>query len=398
MNSDSSTAESYCLVGRNGEIAGMRFTLSPGMTIGRMVGSDLFLPDPNIGRLHCLVEEAGEGLCLVLAHRRGEVRINKTSVRRQPLHPGDRIDVGRFELGVEVLSNDDSSPISAPAAPVGLLPEPIENGPVLAARLHCRQMVQYPELAQSFGQELEPLVQEQGGRLILSDPIHPRVVWDSSVEASRGARLRRSIATAFQLHRYLHLRTRGEANFSIGIGDGGVGTMPNASAVWGEGADRALALALTSQASATVLDRGLEVPEEVVGTADATPASSFLVGGMRREGTGRRRKLTMALPCTVSNGGQQVEGLVARASYDPETLLCSLTVLTLHAVDAGEHPELISANGAERLKCYCESCLAVNNPSGLRLRFETRCTHEQLSQFFGFSMEETDLRQRPLAA
>jgi transcriptional regulator with AAA-type ATPase domain len=89
---------------------GLRFPLSPGRTlIGRSDHNDLALPDPDISRVHAVLEVRDNRWWLL--HRgRHPTLVNGAPVDACPLNPGDRIQIGRFTAVLE------DTPRTKPAA------------------------------------------------------------------------------------------------------------------------------------------------------------------------------------------------------------------------------------------------------------------------------------------
>jgi adenylate cyclase len=85
------------------------------LTVGRARGSSLQLADPSVSRLHC--ELAAEGPLWVVRDRDSTngVFVNGVAVKKAPLHPGDRVRIGVFELAVE--GEEEPPPAEVTVAP-----------------------------------------------------------------------------------------------------------------------------------------------------------------------------------------------------------------------------------------------------------------------------------------
>ena len=84
------------------------------LSIGRGRDNDLHLADPSVSRHHCEVVAAAAGGWVVRDLKStNSIFVNSVAVKRAPLHPGNRLQVGVFELAVE--GEEDLA--AAPAAP-----------------------------------------------------------------------------------------------------------------------------------------------------------------------------------------------------------------------------------------------------------------------------------------
>ena len=73
-----------------------------GLRLGRGGDNDLVLPDVSVSRHHADVRRAGDGWVVEDRKSTNGVQVNRLPVQRAPLHPGDRLKVGVFELAVEL--------------------------------------------------------------------------------------------------------------------------------------------------------------------------------------------------------------------------------------------------------------------------------------------------------
>ena len=80
------------------------FRMTPGSikTLGRAARADFVVDAPLVSRFHCRFTVSGEGGLLLedLESTNGTL-VNDTRVERVTLTQGDRVRVGRVELGVE---------------------------------------------------------------------------------------------------------------------------------------------------------------------------------------------------------------------------------------------------------------------------------------------------------
>ena len=91
-------------------------TLSQGeVRIGRGAENEIVLPDFSVSRRHASLRPEAEGWAVVDQQSTNGIQVNKVTVQRALVRPGDRIKVGIFELAVEEIA-------AAPAAETDSLP------------------------------------------------------------------------------------------------------------------------------------------------------------------------------------------------------------------------------------------------------------------------------------
>ena len=118
-------ADGLELLVTNGELAGRRYAVGPGgLRLGRSSSNDVHINDEELSRNHCLFEASGDtGLRVTdLASANGTLLNGQAiGIDPQPLHAGDRIEVGKTVL--MVIGNGSARPspvdlgLGSPAAP-----------------------------------------------------------------------------------------------------------------------------------------------------------------------------------------------------------------------------------------------------------------------------------------
>ena len=93
------------------------------LRVGRGRDNELLLADPSVSRRHCEVVAAASGWVVRDLASTNGVLVNGVPVKRAPLHPGDRLQVGIFELAVE----GDEDLAAAPDAPAASESLPAEQ-------------------------------------------------------------------------------------------------------------------------------------------------------------------------------------------------------------------------------------------------------------------------------
>ena len=87
------------------------------LKVGRGGDNDIVLPDGSVSRHHAeLKREDGGWVVCDLGSTNG-IKLNGSAVKRAPLHPGDQLTVGMFELAVE--GAPEPPPPPAPPVPTG---------------------------------------------------------------------------------------------------------------------------------------------------------------------------------------------------------------------------------------------------------------------------------------
>ena len=89
----------------------------PVTTIGRALGNDIAVPDPSVAHHHAQVVFNGRDFQLEETDREAEILINGKKKRRGRLAHGDRVTLGRAELGFSMFSEAEmqTAPDSRPA-------------------------------------------------------------------------------------------------------------------------------------------------------------------------------------------------------------------------------------------------------------------------------------------
>lgn len=91
----------YALVVEDGPRAGLTYVLGDGDTIaGRSEGVDIFLGDVTVSRRHARFTVDESGLRVEDLGSTNGIYINLNRLDRSPLHPGDRLIIGKFHLVV----------------------------------------------------------------------------------------------------------------------------------------------------------------------------------------------------------------------------------------------------------------------------------------------------------
>ncbi len=96
-------------ISRAGCGCGSEVFLQPELTIGRRPRSDLQLLCAMISGTHAVVRVMGERVVIEDAGSKNGLEVNGCPVARCALLPGDRVQLGTFELRFELLSDRGSS-------------------------------------------------------------------------------------------------------------------------------------------------------------------------------------------------------------------------------------------------------------------------------------------------
>ena len=104
----------------SGPMAGKRFEVGPGgVRLGRSSSNDISIPDEELSRNHCLIEQSGEAGVRItdLASANGTF-VNGEQLFSDPreLRAGDSIEVG--STTISVVGDSGPAPASAEAAPL----------------------------------------------------------------------------------------------------------------------------------------------------------------------------------------------------------------------------------------------------------------------------------------
>src|SRR6187455_1346629 len=76
----------------------------PVTTLGRALGNDIAIPDPSVAHHHAQIVFNGRDFQLEEADREGEILINGKKKRRGRLAHGDRVTLGRAQLGFSMFT------------------------------------------------------------------------------------------------------------------------------------------------------------------------------------------------------------------------------------------------------------------------------------------------------
>jgi adenylate cyclase len=104
------------------------FPLQRAARIGRGGDNDLVLADGSVSRHHADILPSAGGWMVEDRDSTNGIQVNRLPVHRAPLHPGDRLTIGMFELAVE-LAEQASTPLPQPPA------EPVSGAPLANATI-----------------------------------------------------------------------------------------------------------------------------------------------------------------------------------------------------------------------------------------------------------------------
>src|SRR5512138_3003769 len=91
----------------------------PVTTIGRALGNDIALPDASVAHHHAQIVFNGRDFQLEEVDRDAEIQINGKKKRRARLVHGDRVTLGRAQLGFSMFTELDVTPASRPGGGTG---------------------------------------------------------------------------------------------------------------------------------------------------------------------------------------------------------------------------------------------------------------------------------------
>ncbi len=97
--------------------------------IGRGSDNEIVLSDFSVSRRHAAVRREGEAWFVHDLGSTNGVQINRVAVKKAPLHPGDQVKIGIFELTVEGDKVSGARPTPIPAEPTVPVPPPSSNTP-----------------------------------------------------------------------------------------------------------------------------------------------------------------------------------------------------------------------------------------------------------------------------
>ncbi len=86
----------------------------PVTTVGRALGNDIAIPDASVAHHHAQIVFNGRDFQLEEADRDAEIQINGKKKRRGRLVHGDRVTLGRAQLGFSMFTELDMTPASNP--------------------------------------------------------------------------------------------------------------------------------------------------------------------------------------------------------------------------------------------------------------------------------------------
>lgn len=102
------------------------------LRIGRGTENEIVLPDFSVSRRHAAIRQEPEGWVVYDLMSTNGIQVNRVSVRRSALRPGDRIKVGIFELAVEEAAEASVSVLDhLPTAKAGMAPVPMGTATIV---------------------------------------------------------------------------------------------------------------------------------------------------------------------------------------------------------------------------------------------------------------------------
>ena len=390
MTNDDSAENSWRLVGLNDELCGKRFALRHGLSLGRAVHADVFLPDPDVARHHCRIEVARNRIELSTAHPNGSFALNGRLVRSTVLKSHDIVTVGRFRLRVERSESPGpdgrEDPKRARQACSSITEAATgQSGLVLVGRLVAGPARSgFPEFAHRLRERLRHLVTTNAATLNAADPTCWRICW---LDSEQGIEKLRASAgrIACSVHRIAY--STGGSRVAIGLARGRVNVADVGQSdplIWGPAVDRGLRLATLAAPCSTLLDPNGEVADAPSRTEVARHSGApLLVRGFRADGDGRREKLSTATPASLRCGHGVVDAFVVRVTYDPQTSLATINLLCSAPLDSGSSYVLTIAP-LSGLQLRCGACEPIENSEAFRARLTGTWPREGLISLFGF--------------
>ena len=88
----------------------------PVTTLGRALGNDIAIPDASVAHHHAQIVFNGRDFQLEEVDRDAEIQINGKKKRRARLVHGDRVTLGRAQLGFSMFTETDMTPASQPGS------------------------------------------------------------------------------------------------------------------------------------------------------------------------------------------------------------------------------------------------------------------------------------------
>lgn len=336
-----SELQTLALLGLNEELRGQQFQIGRRTSIGRSISSDIFLPDPTIGRHHCQIEQNEHGLELFATARHAHVLVNGRAVRNATLAIGDSVEIGRFQLRLVRAGSSDCSIYSSPRhdAAAAESTAPLEClGVVWIVRAAIGAVSEHVgEVFDNLGDlldRMEDAVAREGGETIRCDlpcryafwPCSPGQLQEKWQAASRLALQLRQLA-------FLYREPAEMPPLCQVVAAGPCYSWQQAEQtfVWGPAVDRCHLQALSTATDEICLSDhdDLETVRESILATDGIDGVRSL-HGVWLTSEGRRLKLDLAEPATLSRFGLHLRAMIVRALHDPETQKLTLT-LQCHA-------------------------------------------------------------------
>ncbi len=107
------------------------FPIGRAVSIGRGGDNDLVLPDGSVSRHHATVRPSAGGWVVEDAGSTNGIQVNRLPVHRAPLHAGDRLTVGMFELAVELEEAAPPPARDADSPAASSDPQPLANATII---------------------------------------------------------------------------------------------------------------------------------------------------------------------------------------------------------------------------------------------------------------------------
>lgn len=384
MPPESGRSTPYCFVGLNGELKGRVIPLAPGMSLGRCVTADVFLPDPSLGRRHCRVDQSPAGYFVLTAKRESPVLVDGEPQRSVPLAPGNIVALGRFQLRVEKRSLAPPAPTPEPPLRIKIPPTTVaderQGGALLIAKTHwAGDTARLAPVFNQLARRARRLASRAEGNLIAADPDFLRLWWTCPPNSATPP-IRAAMRLALGLHRLAFLVSTPHARVELSLG-GAAGVCAAArlrrDQTWliGDSVNRAIDLALEAKPSTTLFDGTGAEP------AVAAPTESFAgrpirrVFGLPLAGQGRRRKFRLSQFVHLTSDHHVVDALLTRGMIDPTSRSMSLTLLTRSPLEVGAWYQLPVAGGPPTIS-RCRSCQPLVVGSGFRAWLKGAAGHD----------------------
>lgn len=377
----------YLLVGQNHELEGRRFPVADGLTLGRSVAADVFLPDPTLGRRHCSVAITPQGLVLEVCSYRAEVKVNQATAWRQTLRAGDVLTLGRFQLRLELeswtMANSANSANSTNMPMFSVVPAATteeNSGPqglILAAGLRAAANDSTsPLMAATLLAKARKEPWAENVRWCVSDPLRWLAVWSNPGDVTQ------LFQAALSLQ---HLAwTMGSIPLCLGLANGPYGFRAGAAPmVWGEAVDQALRLLHQAPHHGVFMESGLADNQTLVRVTGRSDALRLL--GATHFAEGRRLRFTLALPSKILHQGRESQALLIRLAYDRETQLTLLTFLSATPLESSEE-HLLCVPGGSTLLMECRTCHVLPETGAYRIQAFTMGNLDAIADCLGLEI------------